>query len=230
MIDDIDANFVPTFFYSLKTFFNNQSQGENKDYLLISIDKANIYWMIKIPNNILSNDFLTLLNYILPFNVNINGFLFLGSMKPQDMENKVLIYYESIKSLKVPIYQKFYIFSLTNKDLGEESKVEVNGKYCQSEKNRLKMLINIKYIKFDNLTETINEQFIIISTNICPLLITNRSNFLINESFSNSLGVYYSDFNILIESLEYLTEEERSSYQLSYLKQAELAVIYEIHL
>ena len=158
MIDDIDANFVPTFFYSLKTFFNNQSQGENKDYLLISIDKANIYWMIKIPNNILSNDFLTLLNYILPFN------------------------------------------------------------------------INIKYIKFDNLTETINEQFIIISTNICPLLITNRSNFLINESFSNSLGVYYSDFNILIESLEYLTEEERSSYQLSYLKQAELAVIYEIHL
>ena len=213
----------------MKSVFDNPN--ENKEYLLVSIDKENVYWMIKIPGNILSNDFITLLNYILPFNVNINGFLFLGSIRPQEIESKVVSYHERLKILKEHFDQKFYVISMKGKEIGDDNQIEVNGIYCRViDKSRLKVLNKIQTIKFHNIMDIFQENYLILSSNICPLLITNKSNFLINELFSNSLGVYYSDFNILIESLENLTDEEKNSYQNSYLKRAELAVIFEIHL
>jgi len=114
-----EGDLVPYFHNDLKNIFNNSS--ENREYLLITIDKINVYWMIKIPFNSFTQDFITLLKYILPLNVHINGFLFVGDYKKQEIDNKVIIYNESLKGLDINLDEKIYVFSLNNiNDLTEE--------------------------------------------------------------------------------------------------------------
>ena len=217
----IDKNEKQTaiFHHSLKETLSFQNSNENREYLLISIDKINVYWMIKIIDNLLSNDFISLLKFILPLNVFINGFYFSGSLTQKEIDNKTLIYSDNLKHLKAYFDTKFYVYSnikeITN------NIVEIDGNYIQIEKNKIKIINKSNTIILDNLSKIFEDNYIILASNICPLIITNKSNFLISELYSNSIGIYYSDFNILIENVENLTEEEKKALQLSYQKKSE---------
>lgn len=204
------------FHHSLKETLQNSN--ENREYLLISIDKINVYWMIKILNNLLSNDFISLLKFILPLNVFINGFFFSGSLKQKEIDNKVIIYSDNLKHLKSHFDTKFYVYS-NIKEITSNI-VQIDAKYIQIDKNKIKLLNQFNTISLDNLSKIIDDNYLILTSYICPLLITNKSNFLINELYSNSIGIYYSDLNILIDDLENLTEEEKKTLQMSYLKRS----------
>jgi hypothetical protein len=90
----------------------------------------------------------------------------------------------------------------------------------------MKILDDIKTIKFKNLSELFQKEYFVMTSNICPLIVANRSSFLINELYSNPLGVYFSDFNLLLNNINDLTEEDSKGYQEIFLKRSNLHVKY----
>lgn len=203
---------------------NKKANSPENTYLLLSIDSRNIYWLVKLDNETLSDEFLQLLKFILPLGVKIIGLLHLGLIEDNLFDTKTFSSYNLLKNVGNKIGREFivdYYYSFianikTNsfsEDEGDWS-FDFKGKVYKwiSNVNKLVYEKEIKSsdsnILFKDLKDIVDSKFLIVDVFVNPLVIVNSQNFLMNEVYANKLGINFPELNIMIPNLTELIEDK----------------------
>lgn len=192
----------------IKEIVMNSKDGQ--EFLTLSPEGRNVYWILKIPSNNLNKEFIALLKFILPMNLYINGFFVNSTFQESDMSSKAFQYFQLLRSYFLSDDVHF-LFNNQGQIEGRFLKVIGNKPVLQSKHQ----------IKFVPLNEEFQNKFIILTSMIEPILLINNSRCLINECYANRQVLFYPDFNLLIEGQENYIEEEKEEIHQSYRKMSE---------
>ena len=203
-------------------FLNKVIDYKEFTFLLLSVNDKDVFWIIKIEDDFISDDYLNLLKFIIPFGVKIIGLFYFG--KKQELNtfiNLAFTSYYQIKKLYESNYHSIltdFFYSIIIEDI---KNLNLNEILCDGnilkikDNNLLEKSENLNKIKFVNFEDEFNKNFIIIKTFVNPVVIINSNNFIMNELFNSNYGIYYPEMNILIENLsdiENLSNKENKEY------------------
>jgi hypothetical protein len=200
-------------------FLQSQVDNSISTYLLIGINEQLILWLVKLDNDNLSEDFLNLLKYILPFGIKVYGILHFGLVDKSSFSQRTYSSYFLLKN-SFPDYQvtegSYYSIIIDSSLISSDNihniqQIECDGQEFKEKNKDLNAIRKFNKIKFINSESFLNENYLLISSLVNPLVVINKYNFLMNELYSNNIGLYFPDLNILVDNCN--VEENSEEYQ-----------------
>lgn len=211
--------------FDIFTNLNN----EDKNYLLLSLDQENVYWVLKLEEESLSENFLNLIKFILPYGVKIIGILYLGNIEINVFNMRAFSSYFLIKNKTGLVCDKYYSIIINIKNfINAVQQNEISnsfdsiiGSLYNYTKDNLEPSYDINIFKFYSFVDYINNNYILISSIVNPSLVINKNNFSINSLYSNNFGIYFQDMNIIIKDLNNFDKKQND---LNSKKMSDLAI------
>jgi hypothetical protein len=182
------------------------NKSTSNTHLLLSLEETNyIIWSLNIENEIINENFISLINYIIPMNIYVTGIIQFGNIEDNITVDKMLSIYSLLKTLQINYKRKFlnsdnFYFLIYNPENNKitgriYNMIDINE---NSGNEKLKIIKTIDNIVFKDFLYELKNKYFLLRMNYQDRIIIQKENIIKKNLIQENLGFFLKEYNKLL--------------------------------